>query len=203
MKRLAIFAVIAFLGVCSRANAQSGTITTVAGGGTGGLGDGGQAISAALNNPTAVAVDAAGNVFIADNSNLRVCKVSVNGIITTVAGNGTLGSSGDGGPAALATLANPSGIAVDASGNLYIADAFYNRVRKVSTSGIITTVAGNGNQGHTGDGGPATVATLSGPTAVAVDATGDLFIVEYAGSLIRKVSATGVISTVVGNGTQG
>ena len=207
MKRLAIYAVIAFLGVCCRANAQSGTINTVAGGGSA-AGDGGQATLAGLAGPTAVAVDGAGNIYFVDNYIVRVRKVSVNGVITTVAGTGTPGSSGDGGPAALATLGNPSGIAVDASGNLFIADAFYNRVRKVSTSGIITTVAGNGTQGYTGDGGHgdgglATAAAVGAPIAVAVDAAGNLFILASTFSQVRKVSASGIITTVAGNGAQG
>ena len=183
---------------------SAGIITTVAGGGTGGLGDGGPATLASLAAPYDVAVDAAGNLFIADTANQRIRKVSTGGIITTVAGNGQLGYSGDGGPATLASLGNPDGIAVDASGSLFIADTYNNRIRKVSPSGIITTVAG-GNYGFSGDGGLATLASLAGESAthqgVAVDVSGNLFIADTDNERIRKVSPSGIISTVAGNGT--
>ena len=116
-----------------------------------------------------MAVDGSGNLYIADIDNNRIRKVSATGIITTVAGNGTVGYSGDGGPATSAQLNVPFGVAVDASGNLYIADAYNHRIRKVSATGIITTVAGNGSGGYSGDGGPATSAQLDGPQGVAVD----------------------------------
>jgi len=203
-------------------------ITTVAGNGAGApefggafSGDGGPATSASLNYPEGIAVDASGNLFIADVNNERIRKVSASGIITTVAGNPSQcpipaaatfcgGFSGDGGPATSAQLNYPDGVAVDASGNLFIADQDNNRVRKVSASGIITTIAGNGPScsnpfcgGYSGDGGPATSAQLNTPSGVAVDASGNLFLADLGNSRIRKVSASGTITTVAGNGIQG
>jgi uncharacterized protein (TIGR03437 family) len=181
-----------------------GTITTVAGNRTEGFsGDGGPAASAALNQPQGIAVDSSGNLFIADTNNNLIRKVSAGGIITTVAGNGNGGFSGDGGPAASAALAYPSGVAVDSSGNLFIADRRNNRIRKVSASGTITTVAGNATQGFSGDGGPATSASLNLPSGVAVDAFGNLFIADGGNNRIRKVPAGGSITTVAGNGNGG
>src|ERR1035437_6506014 len=182
---------------------SGGTITTVAGNGAYRFsGDGGPATSALLNIPEAVAVDSAGNLYIADLDNYRVRKVT-HGTITTVAGNGSPGFSGDGGPATLASLSQPTGVAVDSAGNLYIADPNNQRVRKVS-GGTITTVAGNGNAsgGFSGDGGPATSASLDNPGAVAVDSTGNLYIADYLNHRVRKVSG-GTITTVAGNGNYG
>jgi NHL repeat len=122
-----------------------------------------------------VTVDAFGSLFITDEGNQRIRKVSTSGIITTIAGNGTQGFSGDGGLAASAQLQYPRGVTVDATGNLIIADAANQRIRKVSTSGIITTIAGNGTQGFSGDGGPATAAQVNYPYGVALDAFGNLF----------------------------
>ncbi|WP_242929066.1 LamG-like jellyroll fold domain-containing protein [Pontibacter vulgaris] len=184
--------------------AANGTITTVAGTGVEGYsGDGGQATSAKLIDPYDVAVDAAGNLYIADYGNSRVRRVAANGIITTVAGSGIPGYSGDGGAATSAKLTIPRGVAVDAAGNLYIADQSDNRIRKVSTNGIITTVAGNGTSGYSGDGGAATSAQIRYPTDVAVDAAGNLYIADQSNFRIRKVSTNGVITTVAGNGTSG
>jgi uncharacterized protein (TIGR03437 family) len=180
----------------------SGIITTVAGNGVQGFsGDGGPANSASLNRPVAVAVDTSGNLFIADTYNSRIRKVSAGGMITTVAGNGSYGFSGDGGPATSASLNYPEGVAVDAAGNLFIADDLNNRIRQVSVSGIITTVAGNGTQGFSGDGGPATRASFYAPKDIVVDAFENLFIVDNFNSRLRKVSASGIITTVAGNGT--
>jgi hypothetical protein len=179
-------------------------ITTVAGNGIAGyMGDEGPATEAVLNNPHGVAVDAVGNIFIADWINHRIRKVDTSGIITTVAGNGTGGYSGDGGPATEGALNRPACVDVDAAGNLYIGDQNNNRVRKVDTSGIITTVAGNGTGGYSGDGGPATEAELNLAGGVAVDALGNLYIVEHYGHRIRKVDTFGIITTVAGNGIQG
>ncbi len=184
-----------------RVDAKTGAVTVVAGSGTAGFsGDNGPAASAQLNTPVAVAVDSAGNVYIADWDNERIRKVS-NGVITTVAGNGTYGFSGDNGPATSAQLFLPSGVAVDSSGNLYIADSNNNRIRKVS-NGVITTVAGNGTYGFSGDNGPATSAELYNPEGVAVDSAGSLYIADTINNRIRKVSS-GVITTVAGNGTAG
>jgi uncharacterized protein (TIGR03437 family) len=186
----------------------AGIITTVAGNGTAVCygpncpsGDGGPASSAALRFPGGVAVDGSGNVFFVERG---IRKVSPDGIITTVAGGGTE-FPGDGGPATSAALA-PTSVAVDAVGNLFIAErgirtGIGGRIRKVSPDGIITTVAGNGTQGFSGDGGPATAAELDGPTGVAVDGAGNLFIADN--NRIRKVSASGAIATVAGDGAPG
>ncbi|HEV3201474.1 MAG TPA: hypothetical protein VGZ73_26425 [Bryobacteraceae bacterium] len=179
---------------------SGGTITTVVGNGTLGFaGDGGPAISASLNLPQGVAVDAAGNLYIADSGNNRVRKVS-GGTITTAVGNGDDAFSGDGGPAAGASIRHPYGVAVDSAGSLYIADFGSNRIRKVS-GGTITTVAGNGKSGFSGDAGPATSASLDNPYSVAVDSAGGIFIAD-ASRRLRKVSG-GIITTVAGNGTAG
>jgi sugar lactone lactonase YvrE len=180
----------------------SGNVSTVAGNGTAGFsGDGGLATNAELNWPTGLAVDNVGNLYIADTSNDRVRKVSAGGIISTVAGNGIVGFSGDGGPAVNAELNFPAGLAAK-GGNLYIADAGNNRIRKVGSSGKISTVAGNGIQGFSGDGGPATSAELAGPWGVALHA-GNLYIADLANHRIRKVDSSGKISTVAGNGAEG
>jgi uncharacterized protein (TIGR03437 family) len=181
----------------------NGVIAAFAGTGTAGSsGDGGAAASAQLNAPQGVAVDAAGNVFIADTQNHRIRKVS-GGAITSVAGSGTAGYSGDGGSATAAQLNAPFGVAVDAAGNLYIAEFSNSRVRKVDTKGAITTVAGNGVAGYSGDGGPAASAQLNGPQGVAVDGAGNLYIADTANNRIRLVTLNGVISTVAGNGIAG
>jgi uncharacterized protein (TIGR03437 family) len=177
------------------------TIITIAGNGVRGFsGDGGPAINASLNSPFGVVVDAAGNLFIADNENRRVRKVAPAGTISTVAGNGISVFFGDGGPATSAALASPTGIAVDAAGNLYIADTLNHRVRRITAGGIITTVAGNGLRGFAGDGGPATAAFLDEPYGVAVDTAGNLFIADSSNNRIRKVTTNGAISTLAGNG---
>src|ERR1035441_1336449 len=156
-----------------RMDATTGVLTLVAGNQTTGFsGDNGPATSAQLYYPQGLAVDSAGNLYIADTNNNRIRKVS-NGVITTVAGNGTPGFSGDGGPAISAELNSPEGLAVDSAGNLYIADFVNVRIRKVS-GGVITTVAGNGTLGFSGDNGPATSAQLVWPSWVAVDFAGNL-----------------------------
>ena len=181
----------------------SGIISTVAGNGTPGFsGDGGPATSASFS-AGGVAMDAAGNLYIADGGNNRIRRVDASGIITTVAGNGLYKFGGDGGPATTASLSNPCGVALDAAGNLYIADSGNKRIRKVSPSGIISTVAGNGTRGFSGDGGPATSASLYYPTGVAVDAAGNLYIADRGNDRIRRVNAAGIISTLAGNGTYG
>jgi len=185
----------------------TGTITTVAGNGTQGFsGDGGPATSAQLHYPSGVALDTAGNLYIADVGNTRVRKVDhATRRITTFAGNGTVGDSGDGGPATSAQLISPSSLAVDTAGNLYIGDSNTNRIRKVDhVTATINTVAGNGTYGYSGDGGPATSASLSNPVGVAVDTARNLYISESNSNRVRKVDhATGKITTVAGNGTQG
>jgi sugar lactone lactonase YvrE len=181
-----------------------GVINTVAGNGSfGSDGDGGAATAASLNAPTGVAVDAAGNVFIADSGNHRIRRVDANGIITTVAGNGSSGFTGDGGAATAASLSYPQGVALDTAGNLYIADTGNHRIRRVNTIGVITTVAGNGSFDFTGDGGAATAASLSYPQGVALDTTGRIYVADSGNRRIRMVSASGVITTVAGNGLYG
>ncbi len=175
-----------------------GLVFTIAGGGVGGLGDLSAATNAELNGPNGVAVDGAGNLFIADTYNNRIRKVDTNGIITTVAGNGTNAFSGDGGPANDAELGHPSGVSVDSVGNLFIADSGNDRIRKVNASGIITTVAGNGTNGFNGDGGLATNAELSGNIGVVVDSFGNLFIADSGNDRVREVSTNGTIATVAG-----
>jgi sugar lactone lactonase YvrE len=182
----------------------SGIITTVAGNGTSGYsGDSGSATNAELNEPYGVALDGFGNIYIADFGNGRIRKVNTSGIITTVAGNGTYGYSGDNGPATNAQLQAPSGVALDASGNIYIADIGNDRIRKVNTSGVITTVAGNGTYGYSGDNGSATNAELNEPLGMAVDASGNLYIADEANNRIRKVGPSGIITTVAGYGPTG
>ena len=180
-----------------------GVIHTVAGNGTAGFsGDGGPATAASLNGPFAVAVNAAGEIYIADTNNNRVRKVDLKGMITTVAGGNTFGFSGDGGPATAATLYAPESIALDSIGNLYIADWGNARVRLVNSAGFISTVAGNGSNGYNGDGQLATAARISA-RCVALDAAGNLYIADEENSRIRKVDSEGMISTVAGNGAFG
>ena len=181
----------------------NGTATLFAGTGRPGFsGDGGPAASAQLNAPAGLALDAHGNLFIADSANFRIREVSTAGIITTVAGNGYDGLS-DGVPATSASLNYPAGLAVDAQGNLFIGDADLGRVQKVDSSGILTTIAGNGNLGYSGDGGPAIDASFGGAAGLAVDSTGILYIADPFNSVVRKVSIDGVISTFAGTGIYG
>jgi sugar lactone lactonase YvrE len=188
-------------------DAATQIITTLAGNGSHGFsGDGGLATSAQLNTPWGLSVDSSENLFIADSDNNRIRRRdAVTQVITTVAGNDTQGFSGDGGPATSAELHLPTGVALDSSENLFIADWGNNRIRRVdAVTQVISTVAGNGSQGFSGDGGPATSAELCAPYGVAVDSSGNLFIADYCNNCIRRVDAvTQVISTVAGNGSQG
>jgi sugar lactone lactonase YvrE len=191
-----------------KVDAASGLITTVAGGGdpVDGLGDGGPAIGAELNKPRGVCVDTAGNIYIADDGHHRVRKVdAVSSIITTVAGNGDQGYLADGVPATHTRLNHPYGVHGDAAGNLYIADRDNKRIRKVdAASGIITTVAGNGNGTYLGDGLPATATGLNKPSSIFLDGAGDLYVADTDNNCIRKVdAASGIITTVAGNGDEG
>ena len=181
----------------------TGDIITLAGTGVGGFaGDGGAAIDAQLNFPTDILCDASGNAYVADTNNNRVRFISASGGITTVAGNGTAGSTGDGGPAVQATLNAPRGLALDGQGNLYIAEFSGNKIRKV-TNGTITTIAGTGTWGSTGDGSAAVAAQLANPSGIAVDRSGQVFIADYNNSKLRRVDTNGIITTIAGDGFQG
>jgi sugar lactone lactonase YvrE len=178
----------------------AGIITSVVGNGIEcHSGDGGPATAASLNRPRGVAIDLAGNMYIADYSNDCIRKVDASGIISTYAGTTYAGYGGDGGPASAAGLLNPTGVAVDVHGNIYIADQGNIRVRKVDASGIISTIAGNGTPGPYGDGGPATAANLDVPWGVTVDAAGFVYIADQGNSRIRKIDASGTLNTVVGS----
>ncbi len=179
----------------------NGIISTVAGNGSPGYsGDDGLAVNASLNIPVQGVVDGSGNLYIADHDNNRIRKVATTGMITTVAGNGVAGYSGDGGQATNASLHFPSALTFDSVGNLYIADYLNNRIRRVDASGVITTVAGNGSTAYSGDGGQATNASLNVPNGVTFDATGNFYIADYGNSRIRKVDTNGIITTMAGNG---
>jgi len=194
-----LFSLVCFL--YSLSKAQSYIITTIAGNTNAGYGgDGGQATAAELNSPIGIALDASGDIYIADDGNNRIRKINNNGIITTIAGKGTAGYSGDGGLADSAQLNTPSGIAVDAIGNVYIADGHNSRIRKISTNGIITTIAGKDTNGFSGDGGPADSAQLSYPQGILFDSVGNLYIADAGNNRIRKVNTAGIISTLAGTG---
>lgn len=186
---------------------DSRVIQTIAGNGeTGFMGDGGPAIEAKLNTMQGLAIDAAGNLYIAEVSNHVVRRVDPSGVISTVAGLGPdqAGFNGDNQPATQAKLAAPADVAIDAGGNLYIADNGNHRIRRVDSNGVITTVVGTGVSGFSGDGGPATAARLRNPAAIALDAAGNLYIGEAGNLRIRRVDrATGIITTIAGTGAYG
>ena len=179
----------------------AGTISTLAGNGERGFsGDGGPAVEARLNYPVGVTADGDGNVYIADAYNYRIRRVDPAGTISTLAGNGERGFSGDGGPAVEARLNDPWDVTVDEDGNVYIADSYNHRVRRVDPSGIISTFAGNGPGAFAGDGGPAVQARLNNPVGLAVDGDGNLYIADNDNDRVRRVDPTGIISTFAGNG---
>ena len=182
-----------------------GTITTFAGtpGLSGYSGDGGAAVSAKLNLPYGVGTDLSGNIYIVDMNNAVIRKVNTLGVITTVAGNGLPGFSGDGYDATNAQLNYPSGIAIDASGNMFISDQANNRVRKVTSLGIISTYAGTGLAGYSGDSGPAVAANLNGPWGVALDAGGNLYIADMGNHAVRMVDGSLNIYSYAGIGISG
>ena len=188
-----------FLLFCGSVWAQQYVISTIAGGAP--PATPASAPAASIGDPTRLATDAAGNVYF--GSLHSVFKVDAGGTLTRFAGNGRAGNSGDGGPAAAAQLSFPMGIAVDAAGNVFVADRDASVVRKIAANGTITTVAGTGTPGFAGDGGAATSAQLNGPFGVAVDAAGNLYIADTSNEVVRKVSADGTISTVAGTGMTG
>jgi len=174
---------------------STGLISTFAGSSTSGSfsGDGGAATSATFKNPYGVAVDSSGNVYIADYGNHRIRKVAVStGLISTIAGSGVSSYGGDGGAATSASIKQPIGVAVDSSGNVYIADTGNHRIRKVTVStGLISTIAGTGTCGYNGDGIDATSATLCFPTGVSADTSVNIFIADWIHNRVRKITATG------------
>src|SRR5688572_13867964 len=174
----------------------TGVVSTVVGGNFGFGGDGGAVSAAKTDRPGGIAIDTAGNLYFADQGNRRIRKVTPGGLITTVAGNGGALSNGDGGPAVNAGLAGVRGLAIDASNNLYIADPVSHVVRKVTPGGIITTVAGSGIPGFSGDNGAATSARLNQPYGVDIDAQGNLYIADTGNSAVRRVTPQGTITTV-------
>jgi ribosomal protein S11 len=187
-----------------RLDLVTGTVTTVAGTGQAGFGgDGGPATAALLHDPKGVLAGPRGEVYIADSANDRVRVVDPSGTISTLAGSGTAGFSGDGGPAPTAQLHAPRALALDPAGNLYVADDNNDRVRRIDPSGLITTAAGNGTTGYSGDDGPAVAAQLNRPRGVALDPAGNLYVADSGNHVIRMVDPAGTITTVVGNGRRG
>ena len=196
MKWLLFFLIIPF---CAKAQ----IITTVVGGGTL-LGDGGPATAALIDDPTQINFDKKGNLYIATGFGSRIRKVDTAGIITTVAGTGTAGYSGDNGLATFAQINFGAGVAIDSTGNIFISDGHYGAIRRVDAiTHRITTVCGNDIMGYSGDGGPATAAKLYGPSAICFDKTGNLYIADENNNVVRKIDGSGVIHTIAGTGVYG
>jgi sugar lactone lactonase YvrE len=193
--------------VIRKLSLTSGILTTIAGTGAPGFsGDNGPATSAQLALPTALALDAQNNLYLADTRNHRIRRIAAaTGLITTIAGNGTQGFSGDNAPATAAAIDSPTGLALDVSNNLYLADTHNHRIRRIdATTGLITTIAGTGSLGYSGDSAQATVATLALPHGLTLDAAGNLYFADTSNHRIRRIDAiTGLITTIAGNGTQG
>ncbi len=181
---------------------KSQNIYTFAGTGTLGFsGDGGPAIAAQISDPSGIAFDLSGNMYFADRSNHRIRKITTSGIISTIAGTGTLGFSGDGGPANIAQINNPYGVAIDPLGNIYFSDNANYRIRKIDLAGNINTIAGTGVSGLLGDGGPANLAQLNSPTGMYIDNSSNIFFID--GNTVRKIDASGNINRVAGDGGYG
>jgi sugar lactone lactonase YvrE len=184
--------------------APDGTFTLAAGTGDPGFsGDGGPARQARLSSPSGLALDSAGNLYIADRGNSRIREVIADGTIQTVAGSAVAGFYGDGGPATAAQIALPDGVAVDSQGNIYIADTANHRIRKVTTEGIIQTIAGSSNYGTSGDGGPASLALLINPRVLVFDLNGNLLISDSSAHMVRRITPSGLIQRVSGTGVAG
>lgn len=182
----------------------TGHLSRIAGTGEKGYaGDGGPAVDAKFDRPYDVAYDSKGNLYVVDEGNHVIRRIDADGIVTTVAGNGTAGYSGDGGPATQAQLNEPYNIAFDAQDRMVIGDSANNVIRRIDENGIITTIAGTGQQGYSGDGGPATEATLNLPQAVRFAADGRLLVADEHNHAIRAIDADGTITTLIGNGTAG
>ncbi len=203
--RLSLAVLCMAVGLSISPVAHSQVINTIAGNGTAGYGgDGGAATAAKINLAGGIDMDASGNLYIADQINNRIRKVSPSGVITTIAGTGTAGYSGDGGAATAAKLYRPTDVKITASGVIYLTDYFNHCIRKITAAGIITTVAGNGSSGFSGDGGQATAARLYYPQSIVLDAAGNLIIADEANDRVRKVnSTTGIITTIAGGGSSG
>lgn len=187
-----------------KVTATTGIISSIAGsdGNWGNTGDNGPSANARITYALGLAVDANGNLYFADANNHRIRRISTSGVISTVAGTGDCGFSGDGGQATAAALCLPQGVAIAPGGDLLVSDSSNHRIRRVqAASGIITTVAGAGSAGFGGDGGAAIAAALNGPAGLAVDASGDVYIADVNNNRVRRLSAAGMISTVVGNGS--
>jgi sugar lactone lactonase YvrE len=184
-----------------------GNITMVVGARPSGFsGDGGPASNAQIRTPAGIAVDESGALYFSDSSNSRIRKIAPDGIITTVAGNGDSGNNGDGGPATAAAIGFPAGLTIDRSGNLYFTVGGYNRIRKVSTDGKISTIAGTGPYGNgsfSGDRGPALSATFAGPAGIAVDVAGNVYVADSGNQRVRKIDTNGIVTTVAGDGNSG
>ena len=200
-----LFLVIYFTS-CKKDTSSSGpandeSIRTIAGNGVAGYsGDGGLASSAEINEPNDIFVDGTGNIYIADYRNHRIRKINTSGVISTIVGNGKSVDSAKGGLATQESIGGPWGVTVDALGNIYISDNTYSYIRKVNTNGIISTIAGTGIAGYSGDGGPATSALIYSVGGIVVDNVGNVYFTQSGNNCIRKIDTNGIISTIAGNG---
>ena len=204
MKIHITYILILALGSLISLNSNAQIINTIAGTGVAAYnGDGIAAVNAQLNTPVMITTDAAGNLYIADALNYRIRKITTSGLISTIAGTGVAGFSGDGTAASNAQISIPQAIAIDSMGNIYVSDGSNHRIRKINAAGIISTVVGTGVSGYSGDSGLATNATIFAPLGIALDALGNLYISDRNNFRIRKVNTSGIISTIAGTGTQG